>query len=122
MIIANSNGNSGDLRRAVVRLVRKHGRSEVLAAAQEVEEAALDKEVMENGITLRAASRKYDVPVDFLWRWAREGHIDVLRKGVGPGSPTYMCKKAAEEAASLYHRAKSEGKRPTSLLLKRMPN
>jgi DNA-binding transcriptional MerR regulator len=72
---------------------------------------------LDQGITASSASREFNVPINFLLRWAKElGAIPILSEGKGQGSATYLDREKAREAAELYHEAKRQKIQPNKLL------
>jgi hypothetical protein len=72
---------------------------------------------LDQGITASSASREFNVPINFLLRWAKElGAIPILSEGTGQGSATYLDREKAREAAELYHEAKRQKIQPKKLL------
>jgi hypothetical protein len=75
------------------------------------------------GISANSASKEYNVPTDFLLRWARQyGAIPILSEGKGQGSAIILDREKAEKAAELYHEAKDQKKQPKSLLGRMSPH
>jgi transcriptional regulator with XRE-family HTH domain len=69
------------------------------------------------GISASDAAREFNVPTDFLLRWAKkEGIITILSVGIGPGSPTFLDREEARGAADIFHEAKRQGIQPKKLL------
>jgi hypothetical protein len=69
------------------------------------------------GISANSAAQDYHVPTNFLLRWAKQlGVIPILSEGTGPGSPTFLDREKAQEAANIYHEAKRQGIQPLKLL------
>lgn len=73
------------------------------------------KEAKKWGITILAASKKYEVPHNLLWRWSKEGRIPILFQGKGRGSATYLDKARCEQVAEIHREAKRQGKQPVRL-------
>jgi transcriptional regulator with XRE-family HTH domain/transposase len=68
------------------------------------------------GISASAAAKEFKVPTDFLLRWAKEeGIISILSEGTGAGSPTYLDREEAQEAANIFREAKERGRQPLRL-------
>jgi hypothetical protein len=71
---------------------------------------------LSQGITASSASREFNVPTNFLLRWAKElGVIPILSEGKGAGSATYLDREKAKEVAELYHEAKRQKTQPIKL-------
>jgi DNA-binding transcriptional MerR regulator len=69
------------------------------------------------GITAHAAAREFNVPTNFLLRWAKElGIIPILSQGTGRGSATFLDREKAREVAEIYHEAKRQKIQPKKLL------
>jgi transcriptional regulator with XRE-family HTH domain len=69
------------------------------------------------GITANSAAREFNVPTNFLLRWAKElGVIPIVSEGTGAGSATYLDREKAREVAELYHEAKRRRIQPKKLL------
>jgi ribosome-binding protein aMBF1 (putative translation factor) len=72
---------------------------------------------LDQGITANSAAREFNVPTNFLLRWAKElGVIPIVSEGTGAGSATYLDREKAKEAAELYHEAKRQKIQPIKLL------
>jgi DNA-binding transcriptional MerR regulator len=72
---------------------------------------------LDQGITANSAAREFNVPTNFLLRWAKElGVIPILSEGTGAGSATYLDREKAREVAELYHEAKRQKIQPKKLL------
>jgi hypothetical protein len=72
------------------------------------------------GVSINSAAREFNVPSDFLLRWAKKrGIIPILLEGKGSGSATLIDKGKAQEVAELYHEAKQLGIQPVKLLEKK---
>jgi hypothetical protein len=42
------------------------------------------------GMSISSASREFNVPLNFLWRWSKQRHvITIVSEGIGSGSATY---------------------------------
>jgi hypothetical protein len=89
-------------------------------ALQRFVAAAAKDMAADKGMSVNAAAREFNVPGDFLLRWAKEkGIIPILVEGKGIGSPTYIDREKAQEIAELYHEAKRQKVQPIKLLKRR---
>ena len=83
----------------------------------ELDEKAETRPQLDQSITARTASREFNVPINFLLRWAKElGAIPILSEGTGRGSATYLDREKARKASELYHEAKRQKIQPKKLL------
>jgi hypothetical protein len=74
------------------------------------------------GISISSAAQEFNVPLNFLWRWAKERHvIPVIWEGGGIGSATYLDRDKTQEVAEIYHEAKRQRKQPKKLLEEKYP-
>lgn len=76
---------------------------------------AADRVADKRGITLNAAASKYDVPQDFLWRWAEDNKIEILQRATRAGGRTIVNEDDVVRVADIYHRAKEQGIQPKRL-------
>jgi transcriptional regulator with XRE-family HTH domain/DNA-binding transcriptional MerR regulator len=83
----------------------------------EIDQQAERRPQLDQGITASSAAREFNVPINFLLRWAKElDVIPILSEGTGQGSATYLDREKAREAAELYHEAKRQKIQPNKLL------
>jgi transcriptional regulator with XRE-family HTH domain len=74
------------------------------------------------GISINSAAQEFNVPLNFLWRWAKERHvIPIVWEGRGIGSATYLDWEKTQEVAEIYHEAKRQRKQPKKLLEEKYP-
>jgi hypothetical protein len=107
---------SGTLAKLLIDAVKNPDDALSSAAVQALGGFA-EEAVKIRGISANSAAQEYNVPTNFLLRWAKQvGVIPILSEGIGPGSPIFLDREKAQEAANIYHEAKRQGIQPLKLL------
>jgi hypothetical protein len=102
---------------AIYQESRQKGIQPTRLLKAELDEKAETRPQLDQSITASTASREFNVPINFLLRWAKElGAIPILSEGTGRGSATYLDREKARYVAELYHEAKRQRIQPKKLL------
>jgi DNA-binding transcriptional MerR regulator len=101
---------------AIDQKAKQQGIQSIRLLKAELDQQAAERPHLDRGITARSASREFNVPTNFLLRWAKkEGIIPIISEGTGVSSATYLDREKAKEAAELYHEAKRQKIQPIKL-------
>jgi hypothetical protein len=101
---------------AIDQKAKQQGIQSIRLLKAELDQQAVERPHLDRGITANAASREFNVPTNFLLRWAKkEGVIPIISEGTGVSSATYLDREKAKEVAELYHEAKRQKTQPIKL-------